>query len=356
MRTTMVLGFCIFLVFLPHDLLGQTDNSIKDDHSVARVLAPTKKIVSKEVASLIDERVKCDSEGSIYYSADRNAGGTDELRKLNPKGERVAEFRPGANPNMPIDLFSDFTITPDGEVFMLVFPHELTRYIFVYKSDGSYRSSIKLETGFPWVPTAFAVFPSGGFLISGAEYAKNDNGKMTQVPFTGVFSADGRLLKQLDLEDDEDIVKFAATGDPRMVSASGNNRAISFTKMEAGDDGNIYLMRWTNPVIVYAISPGGSVVRRFLVDPKDSGYRPGSMHIAGNRIAVLFTTTDTKADIIKVSDLEGHPIGTYTETVNEKTDQRIGAGFACYTNNPEQFMFLSFGENNQLGIETVEPR
>lgn len=191
MRRAKALFICVFLAVFSQHSLGQTELA-KSDHSVARALVPTKQIVAKsEVATLLYDPVKCDSEGNVYYPTDMTGAGV--LRELNLEGERIAEFRPGANPDMPIDVFQDYTIGPDGEVFMLVYPHEITRYIFVYKSDGSYHSSIKLDTGFPWVPTAFAIFPSGGFLIAGLEYARSDKGKLTQVPFTGVFSADGRL-------------------------------------------------------------------------------------------------------------------------------------------------------------------
>lgn len=355
MRRAKALFICVFLAVFSQHSLGQTELAKSDDHSVARALVPTKQIVAKsEVATLLYDPVKCDSEGNVYYPTDMTGAGV--LRELNLEGERIAEFRPGANPDMPIDVFQDYTIGPDGEVFMLVYPHEITRYIFVYKSDGSYHSSIKLDTGFPWVPTAFAIFPSGGFLIAGLEYARSDKGKLTQVPFTGVFSADGRLLKQLNLEDDDDIVDFAASGDPRVVSASGNNRAIEFTKMEAAADGNIYLMRWTNPAIIYAISPGGSVVRRFIVDPHNSNDRPLSMHVAENRIAVLFATGDSKADVMKILDLEGTLLGTYSEVVNEKTTQRVGSAFACFTTNPEHFIFFSVNKDDHLDLEIAEPR
>jgi len=349
-----VVCICVCLVLATYSA-AQTDTTTGGNKSVVGVLTTLqRKSLKSEVASILYDPVKCDSEGSVYYTTD--ATGSSVLRKLSLSGERLAEFRPGANPEKPIDLFQDYTISPDGEVFMLVFPHEIDRYIFAYKPDGSFHSSVKLDTGFPWIPTAIAAFPSGGFLIGGLEYAKSDKGKLTQVPFTGIFSADGRLLKELKLEDDDDIADFAASGDPRVVSPAGNNRAIEFTKMEAAQDGNIYLMRWTNPAIVYAISAGGSVVRRFLVDPHNSNDRPISMHVAENRIAVLFTTSDIRADVMRVLDLEGHLQGTYSEVVNEKTDERLGAAFACFTNNPARFVFFSVNQNNYLDLQIAEPR
>ena len=150
---------------------------------------------------------------------------------------------------------------------------------------------------------------------------------------------------------------MAKSGDPRFVSASGGNRAIEFSKMEASDDGNIYLMRWTSPAIIYAVSPGGEVVHRFTVDPGSVACRPVSMHITGGKIAVLFVNNESTLDTMKVVDLQGRALATYNETADpRKPGQRLGDAFACYMENPERFTFLSFGENNQLEIDIAEPR
>ena len=82
-------------------------------------------------------------------------------------------------------------------------------------------------------------------------------------------------------------------------------------RAEAGDDRNIYVMRKTSPAIVYAISPGGEVLRRFTVDPGDTSYSPFVMQVAGGRIAILFLEPQTQKEIINVPDLEGHELATY---------------------------------------------
>ena len=115
-----------------------------------------------------------------------------------------------------------------------------------------------------------AVFPSGNLLISGLEY-DHDRKNSVMWPFTGIFGSDGALLKEVKLEDDDAIHDMALSGDQRVSSFTNPsaNHAVEFSKMEAGADGNIFLMRWLTPAIFYAISPGGAVVRRFTVDPGD---------------------------------------------------------------------------------------
>ena len=347
---TLAVAFACLAAAQSHSAPGQPVSSS------SRSLVPTEKVAAKsEFTSLLYDSLKCDADGNIYYFSDVTGSAT--LRKINTKGERVAEFRPEANPDMPVDLAQDFVVDPDGRVMILVFPHEIARYVFEYQPDGSYRSATKLDAGFPWVPTTIAAFPSGGLLVSGLECSKGEHDSPVQVPFTGIFTANGKLLKELKLEDDEDLLAKAQSGDPRFLSASGNNRAVEFSKMQAGEDGNIYLMRWTSPAIIYVISPGGEVVRRFTVDPESAAYRPITMHTSAGRIAILFADNATGRDVIKVVDTEGHPVATYAEPAAKSgSAQPLGEAFVCYRNNPERFTFLTFGASNQLEIQTVQPR
>ena len=310
--------------------------------------------VSSEDVGLIYEPIRCDRDRNIYFEAD--ADGISGIRKLAPNGERLALFQPGANPDFKkIDSTNYFSVADSGELYELVFPHELTRYVFEYRPDGSYKRAIKLEPGFPWMPSSFAVFPSGNLLVSGLEYDRDQTSVMW--PFTGIFSSDGALLKEIQLEDDERLRNLAAVGDSRVSSARSPraNLAIDFSKMEIGNDGNVYLMRWINPAIFYAISAGGEVVRRFTTDPGDPSYKPVSMHVSANRIAVLYFRPDTKTILAQVVDLEGHELAKYTEA-SAKNSDLLGSAFACYQVNPERFTFLVSDDNNKLQVQLAEPK
>lgn len=196
---------------------------------------------------------KCDSGGNIYFV---NRAYDSTIQKVTPKGERSAVFESAPHSEKKLLHGGAFDVTPDGEVYELVFPAEYKRYVFSFKSDGSFKSPISLNPGFWWFPVALAVFPSGEMLITGTEYDKDVNAAMW--PFTGIFGADGSLLKEVKLDDDSTLHDMAAAGDKR-VSNDENpqaNHAVDFTQMESAQDGNVYLMRWTNPTIIYAISPG----------------------------------------------------------------------------------------------------
>ncbi len=128
--------------------------------------------------------------------------------------------------------------------------------------------------------------------------------------------------------------------------------------VEAADEGNVYRMRWITPTIFCAISPGGKVVRRFVVDPGDEGFAPVAMHIASNRIAVLSFHEQTEEKGMKIVDLEGHEIAPYEEARidgNTKNDI-LGLAFACYTANPQGFIFLTTGDGDRIEIQAAEGR
>jgi hypothetical protein len=315
---------------------------------------------SSETVGLFRLPLRCDGDGNLYLHTD--SAGASAIHKLNAKGEKLALFEASPNPNFPkIDVASHFDLEGDGsEVHEIVFPHEISRYVFVFSSDGTLKSTVKLQPGFPFMPGKLAVFPTGQYLISGLKYDADRTAAMW--PFNGIFAADGRLLKEIELRDDKTLHDMAASGDAR-AALPGNphaNRAISNSQVEVADDGNAYLMRWTNPAIFYAISPGGEVVRRFTVDPGDSGYRPAAMHVYKGRIAVLFVEAQSGDEVMRIVDLQGHEIATYDDPKPDDpkatNNSRLGAAFACYTENPTRFVFLGASDDNRLQFLIAEPR
>lgn len=320
-------------------------------------LVRSQTITSTEAIASFHLPLRCDADGNIYLRTE--SGPLSAILKLNPKGERLSVFEPSSSPNFKIDVAAYFDLDQDGrDVYELVFPHEINRYVFAFGSDGTIKSTIKLQPGFPFMPKKLAVFPTGQFLISGEEYDADRSAAMW--PFTGIFAADGRMLKEIELEDDKTFHDMAASGDTRaaLQGTPHANRAIDNGQVEVAADGNAYLMRWASPAIFYVISPGGEVIRRFTVDPGDSGYYPSAMHVNKTRIAVLFVELQKGDGIMKVVDLEGHGVATYAEP---KTDPKVGtsplgAAFACYIENPTRFIFLGADDDNRLQLVTAEPR
>jgi hypothetical protein len=329
----------------------QSESSRRTDLHLVRVKTIT---APAEMANSFLGPLVCDNDGNLYF----RQSSTDAVHKLNPKAEEVALFQAAPNTDKKIDAVAYFSVALDGDLYQLVMPHEFDRYVFAYKSDGTFKSATKLNPGFVWIPHSLAVFPSGQLLISGSEYDHDRGAAMW--PFTGIFAADGSLLKEVKLEDDETLHEMATTGDARISSPQYPhvNRAVDFSQIEMAEDGNAYLMRWTNPAIIYAISPGGETVRRLKIDPGDSGYRPAAMHVHKNRIAVLFNNPETHDKLMRVVDLEAHELATYAEVRANRKAQggMIGSSFVCYEENPTRFTFFGADDDNKLQLWIVEPR
>ena len=311
--------------------------------------------ISTELASNFAAPFRCDSDGNLYVMPSFGDGDTG-IRKLNKKGELQALLRASTATDPAIEVATYFSLGPDGTVYQLGFPHMFKRYIVAFGKDGSVKSEIGLETPFKWGPSLMMPFASGDFLVTGLKY--NPEGPdLPRLPFTGIFSSSGVLLKEISLKDDKNIADMGASGDDRVVPAGSPlaNLAVENGAMESAPDGNIYLMRNLSPAIVYAISPGGAVVKRFEVKPDEGHYRPFIMHISGGRIAVLFREAQTHKQLVKVVDLDGHEMGTYSDEV-VSGQSRLGLAFACYTDNPERLTFLGTTDDNKLQFKIAEPR
>lgn len=321
--------------------------------------------VPSVVVTSFRQPLVCDQKGNLYLETDDF--GVSGINKVSPAGEMLATFRSGSDADLKgIDFSAGFSLAASGELYELVFPHgQISRYVLVYRSDGSFKSNIKLRPGFAWVPSAIGVFSNGTLLITGQRYDK-DVAKGVMWPITGVFSSDGALLKEIGLEDDAKLRDRLVDDDARFKSSLNptSNRAISLSRIELGGDGNMYLMRSTTPAIVYVISSGGEVVRRFTVDPGDATYRPVAMHVSGSRAVVLFYEPQTHEKIIKIVDLEGNQLATYSADTPPAMDsdgrasntQPLGGALACYTSDPERFIFLATDAKDRLEFRIAEPR
>ncbi len=298
--------------------------------------------------------LKCDQDDNLYLK--NSVDGVPGIHKLNPAGKQLVVVQPKtATPEVNIAIAHYFSIARSGDVYQYVNswdkPHHL---VYVYKSDGSFKSYVKLQESFPWTPAQVAAFPSGNLLVTGLEY--DQDRKAAKWPFTGIFSSDGTLLKEVKLEDDDAIHDMAAVGDSRVVSPGvpGVNSAIGLGQVDLANDGNIYVMRRLSPAIVYAISPEGGVVRRFTVDAGQPDYVPDSMHIAGNRIAVQFVHPQSEDQLIKVVDLEGRELTTYH--VDRALPSPLGYAIACYTSSPDRFTFLGESDDGRLTLNVAGPK
>jgi len=330
--------------------LAKSKSSSSAEHSQLAVVDTVK--ISSESAEGFNssEPLRCDADGNSYLRVQTEV--EPAIRKFDSKGVQQALFRPSSIPDIKVAFATGFSIDNGGKIHQLVAVSFTDWYVITFKPDGTYKSKARLQAGLRFHPFQLATFPSGEWLISGLRKDEDPNVHV-EWPFTGIFSEDGTLLKQVVLQDDDKLRKMVKAGDPAVVSPGRHygNSAIEQGAADAATDGNVYIMRRLSPAIIYAVSPGGEVIRRFHVGTSDPDSHPASMQIAGNRIAVLFFNSATQKVILEVADLNGHHLATY-----DRIEGDIGISFVCYSPVRERFTFLTITPDNFLGFAVAEPR
>jgi hypothetical protein len=311
-----------------------------------------KTVISPELINGIAER-GCDEDGNVYLGSDSAI--QPAIRKFNANGELVATFKPDTIPDVKFGFAGHFFVAPDGELYQLVGAKDsFNRYVLIFKNDGSFKSSIKLDPGFVWSPASFSVFPHGEILLTGQQFAKVNGTFRPAIPFTGIVSADGRLLKRLDLEGDGQL-KDAALASTAPATAPPTDHTIGGGHVVAARDGNLYVMRYQSPARISVISPGGEILRNFQVAPDTPGAMPIEMLISGTRMAIVFN--DHHKSTMKIVDLEGNEVATYDLSLpGGKTKSEYLGALSCYSSIPERFTFIRQGDQEKIHLQQVEAR
>ncbi len=306
--------------------------------------------VPSETAGVLLGPFRCDSSGNIYLmTADQGVFG---VKKISSVGKRLAVFEPTTAPGFSqVDVVGRFSIDPDGNVYQIVLTRDVARFVIVYGPDGRYKSTIKLQTKFPFVPDFVAPFSDPNYILVSGSAEQGDPRKHPPRPFTGVFSSNGTLVKDVDLSDDQQIYNMAVDGDKRVVDPAAPyvNTAVSRGDIQPAEDGNLYLMRALNPPIIYAISLSGTVVKRFKVEGADAKLVPHSMQVSRGRIAIQFRDPVSHEQIFRVIDMEGHAIAEYREPMVDGHSS-FGSAFVCYSSAEEKFTFATAGDDETLAF------
>jgi len=301
--------------------------------------------------------VKCDVDGNIYLRPGGSRLGP--IRKIERDGKQAITVTAGSD--VQWSRFGYFDVDGGGAIHQLAYiSGDADPYILHFKADGTYASRTRLqpEPGLRWSVYQVASFPSGGFLVAGSAGNVADSGSAVGRALTVVVSTDGTIVKEVKLVDDEKLRGMAEKGEKGLVlpGAPEANLAIDFGSAEPAEDGNVYVMRHITPAIIYVISPGGEVLRRFTLDPlpgsDSAGLLPLSLHISRNRLAVLFDDNRGK-QLIKVVSPTGELLATYETPTGPDSP---GAGLACYLAEKERFVFLGRTDEGFVSFDVYTPR
>src|ERR1700674_164601 len=259
--------------------------------------------VASEMGGAFMSPSKCDADGNLYirkYAMDRPLLGP--VVKIDPDGKRIALFDPAAFSQLALDRADAFSPASDGGLYQIAQSGVLKPRIYVlhFSSDGSPASPTLLDADFEVY--TFAAFANGNFLVSGAKrdvQDRNDRGRN----FTAVFSADGRELAQLSFQAPQESAKASA-------KKANTNRAekatpgLDLAEAEVGSDGNLYVMRFSSPALVYVIGPSGKIMKTIKVSSPLPGALPSAFHLSGNRLALSFWNNENHRQTVVVADAQ----------------------------------------------------
>ena len=302
--------------------------------------------VASETGGAFMNSSKCDADGNLYVrklAVDRPLLGP--VVKIDPDGKRTALFDPTAFSQLALHRADAFLPASDGGLYQIAQSGILKPRIYVlhFSSDGSPSSPTLLDADFEVY--TFAAFAGGNFLVSGVKrdlQNKNDRGRN----FTAVFSADGRELAQLSFEAPQESAKASAKSPNDAAKATPG---LDLAEAEVGSDGNLYVMRFSSPALVYVIGPSGKIMKTIKLSSPRPGALPTAFHLSGNRLALSFWNNENQRQAVVVADAQtGRKIASYADPTG------LGPSFACYSANDGVFTFLKLGEGNELEVIRAE--
>jgi hypothetical protein len=351
--------YCCLLIITLASMAAQDQTSSRSptaNEETIRRLEITETITAKsQPRTALQLPPRCDDDGNIYFQIFHGTGihpAKEPLHKLDKSGDDKATFSLPSDPeyHMYGTGTLDFAIDKQGQVYFLtvaMVDKKVANVILRFAKDGALKSKIGLDRDFK--VNRFDVFDSGEFLVTGTERETKTNPNPHGV-YTAVFDAQGKLLKKVVLPEDQSYKEAADRGDNEFVEPGdqgGGNFAVERGMVTRAADGNLYLMRWTTPARIYAISPAGEVVRSFEVASDWERKKPACIHAHDSRLAIRFEgdESDIRAQI-KVVGLDGQVYATYDAT-------GLGVAFACYT-EPERFTFLGGQDKLQFIVATPQ--
>lgn len=308
----------------------------------------------------------CEPGGEIYL---QGLGSAMPIAKLSAEGRVLERFGLDSVPNPEVKrgFLQSFAVGPGDNVFLLVRGKSDQVFIVEFNEEGVYQQTVEAHEK-DFLPYHIAVFPTHDFLLTGVKLGPQTLSKaggessLFSGPLTAAFDPRGQLLKEVSLP--EDITRKAAAKE-FSVSLSGPTREDNALAMSVGEggavpgaDGNVYLLRASDPPIVYVVSSAGEVIRRMVLDPpaKKLNARFGGM--AAGRLVVLFDSrprglASRIATPYTTSWYSLYDAQTGDRLIDYKPSPELKGAFVCSAGN--DFVFLGMRDRRLVLID-AKPR
>lgn len=285
---------------------------------------------------------RCDSNGDVFvrlgfFDPTRPGVQIDPaVSEIIPESKRIATYgsSPLSSSDYPNSSSRSFNVTPGGAVYALITtrakpssesPSPVREYyVERFKDDGTTDSITHVEPppdATRWSPNLLGVFRDGSLLIAGTLSGSANPGAISRRPFTAIYDPSGRFVREVTLPDDVvnelandngsvqqgpkngeaptpagkvgaalgagDKVQSAADAQAQAVPTEPPKARESFDlsiatgDMVSGPDGNLWILRASDPLRLYAVSSAGEVVRHFQFPVPASGLKPFQFGFAG---------------------------------------------------------------------------
>jgi hypothetical protein len=231
--------------------------------------------------------VACDSSGNLYFRPLTSAALTAPLVRVNPRGEKNAEFDVTAAP----DFRDKNIIAPVFALDKFGRVHFLVRQIATNEGETNrtYLVSYALDGGLPRTtelailirPYALAVFNSGTFFAMGVE-EPSPRGTTAPAPpgvVAALFDQRGQLLRNLTLPAKEPAYETTSAGSGRV------NPVIVGASAAVGADGYLYVLLGS---AIQVFSQAGDRVRSISLTPPVPGATPHGFRLVPGRLIARF--------------------------------------------------------------------
>jgi hypothetical protein len=357
---------------------------------------------------MVGSGIKCDLKGNIYlvYTdapqvvlSQRDGVATLPISELSPGSRSVARYEVPSIQDHHHVLRYGFNVDARGRVYALMSAAYNTSekekprgdyFIVRYKDEGSVDSYFKIgdKPGEHLQPIHLAAFPDGNFLVTGTSVKPEGFGV-----FSAVFDRAGTFASNVEVRDDLEVLAInkpsepapqsAAPAAPRTPPANGaddTGQADAPTQSHksrpnpvdvassafalSAPDGNIYLLRGTDPAHLYVVSPSGSVVREFEVPRPAPGLSPIQMAMAGDS-RIFFEYAHVATGAPGENNSSPHLITEMDPNTGELTavyrlaPADTGFHLAGCASSPYDFLFVGTSkdkDNEHLEVVRYSPR
>lgn len=231
--------------------------------------------------------------------------------------------------------FTDFSVTPDGQVTALVEDEQGHSIRFDFDSEGNVSSHSQLNLPDQVAGDKIAAFPNGTMLFSG-HYRRGANPDVKGKRYLGLFQSSGKLLRR---------VNEAGMGD---IDLDPQAHHIPEGAITIGKDANAYLLTTDK---VYVVSASGQIQRKIPLAKPDGGFSAMGLQYSEGLLVVSFAKQEKPEALFRYVVLNastGEPLGLYAPT------DETGNNNVCFSRR-DGFLFVTVKEN-RLNLITAPIR